>query len=68
MEGDLEREQNIFLLYRRFLPQLLAPLALVDVVVVGAGDSFTAPGGGKTSRFRGRCGRFTGFVPPVPGA
>ena len=67
MEGDLEREQNIFLLYRRFLPQLLAPLPLVDVVVVGAGDSFTAPDEGETSGFRGRCGRFTGFVPPVPG-
>ena len=38
MEGDLEREQNIFLPYRYFLPQLLAPLLLVDVVVVGADD------------------------------
>ena len=68
MEGGLEREdQNVFLLCRRFLSRLPTPLPLVDVAVAGAGDSFTAPDGGKTPGFRGRCGRFTGFVLPVPG-
>lgn len=48
------------------------PLPLVDVVVVGAGDSPTAPGGGIPSGFcccDDRCvgGKFTGFVLPVPG-
>ena len=56
-------------LCRRLLPRLSVPLPLIDVVAVGVGSSFTAPGGGIPSGFFDCCvgGRFIEFVLAVPG-
>jgi len=68
MEED--REDRRSLLYLRFLLRGAAPLPLIDPVV-GAGGSRTASGGGNPSGscdWSDRdCGKFTGFVLPVPG-